>query len=176
MFRALAIAVILAGASATEARAQATSLDGIPIAWGESDDRHTTVCAKRWHAIRLRGIRTDAVNRGLGADEQVKLESKAIFSGDADCFTGQVVYRPVAHADVILDALTWVQLPERGGPVPCFKGLQCRWTVQSQSFVEAKIVLDGIAYPETVYVATPRPVQPARIGSPEPSATTIPVN
>ena len=149
-----------------DVRAQATSLDDVPIAWGEADERHTTVCAKRWHAIRIRDIRTRAVEMGLGAEAQVEQESRAIFNGGADCFTGQLVYRPVQHADVILGARTWVQIVERDGPVACFDGLKCRWDIQVQNFVEAKVVVDGKAHPETVYVATPRPVQPARIVKP----------
>ncbi|MBO6519278.1 MAG: hypothetical protein JJ900_00195 [Rhodospirillales bacterium] len=156
---------------ATDARAQATSLDDVPIAWGEADERHTTVCAKRWHAIRIRDIRTRAVDQGLGADAQIEQESRAIFNGGADCYTGQIVYRPVAHADVILGARTWVQVVERDGAVPCFNGLRCRWTIQSQSFVEAKVEIDGKAHPATVYVATPRPVQPARVDGPPPVIT-----
>lgn len=151
-----------------EVRAQATSLDEAPIAWGETDERHTTVCAKRWHAIRIRDIRTRTVDEGLGADAQVEQESRAIFNGGADCYTGQIIYTPVQHADVILGARTWVQVIERDGPVPCFDGLRCRWTIQNQSFVEAKIEIDGKKVPETVYVATPRPVQPARILETEP--------
>lgn len=147
----------------SHAGAQATSLDETPIAWGEADERYTTVCAKRWHAIRIRDIRSGAVDQGLGADAQVEQESRAIFNGGADCFTGQVVYTPVKHADVILDARTWVQVVERDGPVPCFDSLKCRWKVQIQNFVEAHIELDGKPYPDVVYVATPRPVQPARI-------------
>lgn len=112
-----------------EVRAQATSLDEAPIAWGEADERHTTVCAKRWHAIRIRDIRTRAVDMGLGAEAQVEQESRAIFNGGADCFTGQLIYRPVEHADVILGARTWVQVVERDGPVPCFDGLRCRWAI-----------------------------------------------
>lgn len=150
------------------ARAQATSLDEAAIAWGETDERHTTVCAKRWHAIKLRDIRTDAIERGLGADDQVRLESQAIFRGEADCLTGQVIYTPVEHADVILNAMTWVQVVERNGPMPCFNGLRCRWTVQPQHFVEARVSIDGTPVPGTAYVATPRPVQPARIGGPPP--------
>ncbi len=157
-----------------DVRAQATSLDEAPIAWGEADERHTTVCAKRWHAIRIRDIRTRAVDMGLGAEAQVEQESRAIFNGGADCFTGQLIYRPVEHADVILGARTWVQVVERDGPVPCFDGLRCRWTIQSQSFVEAKITIDGKMHPETVYVATPRPVQPARISGPPPLAVDDP--
>jgi len=149
--------------TAGDVRAQATSLDDTPIAWGEADERHTTVCAKRWHAIRIRDIRTRAVDMGLGAEAQVEQESRAVFNGGADCFTGQLVYRPVQHADVILGARTWVQVIERDGPVACFDGLRCRWTIQNQNFVEATIEIDGKAHPETVYVATPRPVQPARI-------------
>ena len=61
--------------------AQATSIDNVPIAWGEADERYTMVCAKRWHAIKIRDIRTDAVDRGLGAEKQIELESKAVFSG-----------------------------------------------------------------------------------------------
>ena len=57
-------------------------------------------------------------------------------------------------------------LVERDGPVACFDGLKCRWDIQVQNFVEAKVVVDGKAHPETVYVATPRPVQPARIVKP----------
>lgn len=147
-----------------EVSAQATSFDSTPIAWGERDDRHTTVCAKRWHAIKIRDVRTKSVNQGLGAEQQIKLESQAIFSGEADCFTGQIVYQPVKHADVILDALTWVQVIDKDGPVICFDNQRCRWTIQSQHFVEAKVSIDGKAVPETVYVATPRPVQPARAG------------
>lgn len=157
------IAALVLLLSPAAALAQATSLDEMPIAWGERDERHTTVCAKRWHAIAIRDIRARTVDMGLGADEQVKQESKAIFAGKADCFTAQVVYTPVEHADVILNARTWVQLVERDGPVACFDGLRCRWTIQNQNFVEAKIEIDGKAHPETVYVATPRPVQPARI-------------
>lgn len=143
--------------------AQATSLDETPIAWGEADERHTTVCAKRWHAIRIRDIRARTVDEGLGAEAQIEQESRAIFNGGADCFTGQLVYRPVEHADVILGARTWVQVVERDGPVACFDNLKCRWTIQMQHFVEAKVTIDGAAHAETVYVATPRPVQPARI-------------
>lgn len=168
MFRMLPV-VCLAVLAALPARAQSTSVDSQPIAWGERDSRHTTVCSKRWHAIRIRDIRTDAVDRGLGADAQIKNESKAVFSGDADCYTGQVVYMPVPHADVILDALTWIQVPARDGPVACFGGQRCRWMIQSQSFVEARVEIDGVAHPETVYVATPRPVQPARVGGLPPS-------
>jgi len=156
---------------AAEAFAQATSLDEVPIAWGEADERHTTVCAKRWHAIRIRDIRTRAVDMGLGAEAQIEQESRAIFNGGADCYTGQLVYRPVQHADVILGARTWVQVIERDGPVACFDGLRCRWTVQIQNFVEAKITIDGKTHEETVYVATPRPVQPARINGPAPVET-----
>ncbi len=146
------------------AQAQATSFDSSPIAWGERDERHTTICAKRWHAIKIRNVRTNAVNQGMGAEQQIELESQLIFSGDADCFTGQIVYQPVKHADVILDALTWVQMPDSDGPVTCFKNQRCRWMIQTQHFVEAKVEIDGKAVPETVYVATPRPVQPARAG------------
>ena len=56
-----------------------------------------------------------------------------------------------------------MQLVERDGPVACFDGLRCRWTIQNQQFVESRIVIDGKAHPDTVYVATPRHVQPARI-------------
>lgn len=168
MIRAL---ILIAFFAPTWAYAQATSLDDVPIAWGEQDNRHTTVCAKRWHAITIRDIRTRSVDLGEGASEQIRKESKAIFSGQADCFTAQVVYWPVPHADVILDARTWVQVLDRTGPVPCFDGKRCRWTVQIQNFVEAKIVLDGQQEASTVYVATPRPVQPARTGGPEPMAS-----
>ncbi|MEX0693484.1 MAG: hypothetical protein WD075_03470 [Rhodospirillales bacterium] len=166
---ALFIAVLVPGLAVRDAGAQATSLDETPIAWGEADERHTTVCAKRWHAIRIRDIRSAAVDQGLGAEAQVEQESRAIFNGGADCFTGQVVYTPLQHADVILGARTWVQVVERDGPVPCFDGLSCRWTIQTQNFVEARIELDGKPYPDVVYVATPRPVQPARIDGLPPS-------
>lgn len=149
--------------------AQATSLDTVPIAWGEADERHTTVCAKRWHAIKIRDVRTASVDRGEGVEAQVQAESRATASGTADCFTGQIVYQPVQHADVILGARTWVQVVVRDGPVACFDNLRCRWTVQVQNFVEAKITVDGAPYPDVVYVATPRPVQPARIGGPPPA-------
>lgn len=155
----------------TWAFAQATSLDDVAIAWGEQDNRHTTVCAKRWHAITIRDIRTLSVDKGEGAAEQIQNESKAIINGKADCFTAQIIYWPVPHADVILDARTWVQILEKDGPVACFNDRRCRWTVQIQNFVEAKIILDGKQVPETVYVATPRPVQPARIGEPAPLGT-----
>jgi len=157
------LAALIVLMSPNVVRAQAMSMDDAPIAWGERDERHTTVCAKRWHAIVIRDIRTRAVDMGLGADEQVKQESKAIFAGKADCFTAQIAYTPVEHADVILNARTWVQLVERDGPVACFDGLRCRWTIQDQQFVESRIVIDGKAHPDTVYVATPRHVQPARI-------------
>ncbi len=150
--------------------AQATSLDNVPIAWGEADERHTTVCAKRWHAIKIRDIRTNAVDLGFGAEKQIETESKAVFSGEADCITAQVIYRPVVHADVILGARTWVQTIERGGPVACFDGKRCRWTLQDQSFVEANVEIDGKTHAGVAYVATPRPVQPARIGEPAPSS------
>ena len=149
--------------------AQATSLDDVAIAWGEKDNRHTTVCAKRWHAITIRDIRTRSVDMGESANQQIQNESKAVIGGKADCFTAQITYWPVPHADAILDARTWVQVLEKDGPVSCFGGQRCRWTVQIQNFVEAKIILDGQHVPETVYVATPRPVQPARIGGPEPA-------
>jgi len=149
--------------------AQATSLDDVPIAWGEKDNRHTTVCAKRWHAISIRDIRTRSVDMGEGANQQIQDESKAVISGKADCFTAQITYWPVPHADAILDARTWVQVLEKDGPVSCFGGHRCRWTVQIQNFVEAKIILDGQQVPETVYVATPRPAQPARVGGPAPA-------
>lgn len=168
---ALPLAICAVLFPAAEVRAQATSLDDAPIAWGETDERHTTVCAKRWHAIRIRDIRTRAVDEGLGADAQIEQESRAIFNGGADCHTGQVVYTPVPHADVILGARTWVQVVERDGAVACFEGLRCRWTIQSQSFVEARVVIDGRTVPETVYVATPRPVQPARIVESAPGET-----
>jgi hypothetical protein len=150
--------------------AQATSIDNVPIAWDEADERYTTVCAKRWHAIKIRDIRTDAVDRGLGAEKQIELESKAVFSGEADCITARVVYRPVVHADVILGARTWVQTIERNGPVACFDGKHCRWALQDQSFVEAHIEIDE-THAGVAYVATPRLVQPARIGEPAPPAT-----
>lgn len=163
---ALPLAICAVLFPAAEVRAQATSLDDVPIAWGETDERHTTVCAKRWHAIRIRDIRTRTVDEGLGADAQIEQESRAIFNGGADCHTGQVVYTPVPHADVILGARTWVQVVERDGAVACFDGLRCRWTIQSQNFVEARVEIDGEAHPDTVYVATPRPVQPARVIDP----------
>lgn len=169
MIRVLALIAIFV-LSPASVHAQATSLDDVPIAWGEQDDRHTTVCAKRWHAITIRDIRTRSVDLGEGAAEQIRKESKAIISGDADCFTAQIIYWPVPHADVILDARTWVQVLDRWGPVPCFSGKRCRWTVQIQNFVEARIILNGQQEPATVYVATPRPVQPARTGGPEPMA------
>lgn len=150
------------------AYAQATSIDATPIAWGEADTRHTTVCAKRWHAIKIRDVRTAAVDAGLGADAQIERESQAVFSGAADCFTGEVTYRPVAHADAILGARTWVQVIARDGPIPCFGGKRCRWDIQEQNFVEAAVEVDGRALDGVVYVATPRPVQPARIGGPKP--------
>lgn len=162
---------IVALCSAGDALAQATSMDNVPIAWGETDERNATVCAKRWHAIKIRDIRTQAVDLGLGAEAQVQMESKAVFSGAADCFTGQVTYRPVLHADVVLGARTWVQLPERDGPVLCFGDKRCRWAIQEQSFVEAEVEVDGKSLPGTVYVATPRPVQPARLGAPAPAET-----
>jgi len=155
-----------------DVQAQATSLDDVPIAWGEADERHTTVCAKRWHAIKIRDIRTRAVDLGLGADEQVRRESKAVFAGEADCFTGQLIYRPVAHGDVILGARTWVQIVDKDGPVACFENLRCRWIIQDQSFVEAQIELDGVKHADIVYVATPRPVQPARVGPVPPVITS----
>ncbi len=164
-FAAAAAAILLLPAAAW---AQATSLDVAPIAWGEADERHTTVCAKRWHAIKIRDIRTAAVDAGLGADAQIQRESRAVFSGEADCFTGQVTYRPVAHADAILGARTWVQIIERDGPVPCFDGKRCRWDIQVQNFIEAEITVDGRPLDGVVYVATPRPVQPARVGGPKP--------
>lgn len=170
MIRALTLIGILL-LSPTSARAQATSLDDVPIAWGEQDERHTTVCAKRWHAITIRDIRTRSVDLGEGAADQIQKESTAIIRGDADCFTAQIIYWPVPHADVILDARTWVQVLDRSGPVPCFNGNRCRWTVQIQNFVEARIVLNGEQEPATVYVATPRLVQPARTGGPEPMAS-----
>ena len=162
--------VVLAGILLTPfaASAQATSIDATPIAWGEADTRHTTVCAKRWHAIKIRDVRTAAVDAGLGADEQIKRESQAVFSGEADCFTGEVTYRPVAHADAILDARTWVQVIARDGPIPCFNGKRCRWDIQMQNFIEAAVEVDGRALDGVVYVATPRPVQPARVGGPKP--------
>lgn len=162
-FAAAALIVLSLNMSAGDVRAQATSLDETPIAWGETDARHTTVCAKRWHAIRIRDIRTRAIDQGLGAEAQIEQESRAIFNGGADCFTAQVIYRPVKHADVILGARTWVQIVDRDGPVDCFDGRKCRWSVQIQNFVESTIELEGKAYPDVVYVATPRPVQPARI-------------
>lgn len=171
MFRFVLIVGLLSVA-ATGAHAQATSLDDVPIAWGEADERHTTVCSKRWHAIKIRDIRTHAVDLGMGAEEQVQLESKAVFSGQADCFTGQLIYRPVAHGDIILGARTWVQVVDKDGPVACFGKLYCRWTIQTQNFVEAQIELDGIKHADIVYVATPRPVQPARIGAPPPVITS----
>lgn len=173
MIRIFVILILLSPALAL---AQATSLDDVPIAWGEQDDRHTTVCAKRWHAITIRDIRTRSIDLGEGAADQIQKESKAVINGDADCFTAQVIYWPVLHADVILGARTWVQVLERAGPVPCFNGKRCRWTVQIQNFVEAKIILDGQQEAETVYVATPRPVQPARTGRPEPMPAKPAVN
>lgn len=163
--------VILFALSPAVVLAQATSLDDVAITWGERDNRHTTVCAKRWHAIAIRDIRTRSVDMGEGAAKQIQNESKAVISGMADCFTAQVIYWPVPHADVILDARTWVQVLEKNGPVACFNNKRCRWTVQVQSFVEAKIILNGEEVPETAYVATPRPVQPARIAEPEPIDT-----
>lgn len=160
--------IILFALSPAAALAQATSLDDVPIAWGEQDNRHTTVCAKRWHAIVIRDIRTKSVDMGQSAAQQIENESKAVISGKADCFTAQIIYWPVLHADSILDARTWVQVLEKNGPVACFNGKRCRWTVQIQNFVEAKIILNGKEVSETVYVATPRPVQPARIGNPAP--------
>lgn len=165
------ILIILFALSPAAALAQATSLDDVPIAWGEQDNRHTTVCAKRWHAIAIRDVRTTSVDMGEGAAQQIQNESKAVISGKADCFTAQILYWPVVHADVILDARTWVQVLDKDGPVACFNGKRCRWTVQIQNFVEAKIVLNGEEVSETVYVATPRHVQPARIGNPAPMGT-----
>ena len=66
------LAALIVLMSPNVVRAQAMSMDDAPIAWGERDERHTTVCAKRWHAIVIRDIRTRAVDMGLGADEQVK--------------------------------------------------------------------------------------------------------
>lgn len=171
MLRFLLIIGLLFGL-ATHVYAQATSLDNVPIAWGEADERHTTVCSKRWHAIKIRDIRTRAVDLGLGADEQVRRESKAVFAGEADCFTGQLIYRPVAHGDIILGARTWVQVVDKDGPVACFENLRCRWIIQDQSFVEAQIELDGVKHADIVYVATPRPVQPARVGPIPPVITS----
>lgn len=168
-FASAALLVLMISVFAMKAEAQATSLDETPIAWGEADERHTTVCDKRWHAIRIRDIRTMAIDQGLGAEAQVEQESRAIFNGGADCFTAQVIYWPLKHADVVLGARTWVQVVDRDGPVTCFKTLKCRWIVQNQNFVESTIELEGKAYPDVVYVATPRPVQPARIIEP-PSA------
>ena len=152
--------------AAPGARAQSVGADGLPIAWGESERRHTTVCAKRWHAVRIRDVRTDAVHRGLGADKQIELESRAVLTGEADCVTGDVIYAPVTPPDVILGAETWVQIPEPDGPVPCFDGRRCRWGIQMQSFVEAEVTIDGQKHEGTAYVATPRVVQPARLGRP----------
>lgn len=171
MFRFVLVVSLLLGV-AMDADAQATSLDNVPIAWGEADERHTTVCSKRWHAIKIRDIRTRAVDQGLSAEEQVQRESRAVFAGDADCFTGQLIYRPVAHGDVILDARTWVQVVDKDGPVACFENLRCRWIIQTQSFVEAQIELDGVPHADIVYVATPRPVQPARVGPTPPVITS----
>lgn len=165
--------VILLALSPGAAFAQATSLDDVPIAWGEQDNRHTTVCAKRWHAIAIRDIRTRSVDMGEGAAKQIQSESKAVINGKADCFTAQIIYWPVPHADVILDARTWVQVLDKDGPVSCFNSKRCRWTVQIQNFVEAKVILNGEEITETVYVATPRIVQPARIGEPAPPETSI---
>lgn len=153
--------------------AVAGALDETPIAWGETDERETTVCAKRWHALKLRDIRTRAIEEGAGAEEQVRLETQAVLKGTVDCLTAKVTYRPVLHADVILGAETWVQLVSPDGPVPCRGGLRCRWAVQSQNFVEAEVEIDGRKNPETVYVATPRPVQPGRIGGPPPMDGTM---
>ena len=170
MIRALALMILFAP---TWVFAQATSLDDVAaIAWGEQDNRHTTVCAKRWHAIVIRDVRTKSVDMGQGAAQQIQNESKAVISGKADCFTAQITYWPVLHADSILDARTWVQVLDKNGPVACFNGKRCRWTVQIQNFVEAKIILNGKEVTETVYVATPRPVQPARIGNPAPMGTS----
>ncbi len=166
MIRFAALCVMMFGPAA--AWAQSTSLDTAPIAWGETDTRHTTVCAKRWHAIKIRDVRTAAVDAGLGADAQIERESQAMFSGAADCFTGQVSYRPVVHADAILGARTWVQVIERDGPIPCFDGKRCRWDIQVQNFVEAEVEVNGRSLSGVVYVATPRPVQPARVGGPKP--------
>ena len=171
MFRFVLVVGLVLGV-AMDAGAQATSLDNVPIAWGEVDERHTTVCSKRWHAIKIRDIRTRAVDMGLGAEEQVQRESRAVFAGEADCFTGQLIYQPVAHGDIILNARTWFQMVDKDGPVACFKGLRCRWVVQTQSFVEAQIELDGIEHADIVYVATPRPVQPARVGPTPPVITS----
>lgn len=168
MIRVLALITLF---MPTWAFGQATSLDDVAIAWGEQDNRHTTVCAKRWHAIAIRDIRTLSVDKGEGAAKQIQDESKAVISGKADCFTAQIIYWPVPHADVILDARTWVQILDKDGPVACFNDKRCRWAVQIQSFVEAKIILNGKQVPETVYVATPRPVQPARIEAPVSSGT-----
>lgn len=171
MFRFVLVVSLLLGV-AMDADAQATSLDDVPIAWGEADERHTTVYSKRWHAIKIRDIRTRAVDLGLGAEEQVQSESRAVFAGEADCFTGQLIYRPVAHGDVILGARTWVQVVDKDGPVACFEELRCRWIIQTQSFVESQIELDGVQHADIVYVATPRPVQPARVGPTPPVITS----
>ncbi len=162
---ALLLVVRCLGAAAP---AMAESLDETPIAWGETDERETTVCAKRWHALKIRDIRTGAVWTGKGAEEQVKLETQAVLEGAADCVTVRVRYTPVEHADVILGAETWVQVPSPEGPVPCRGGQRCRWVVQTQVFVESAVEIDGQKNPGTVYVATPRQVQPARLGGPAP--------
>ncbi len=147
------------------AAASANALE--PIVWGETEVRYTTVCEKRWHALKIRDSRTLSADMGEGAEQQIQRETRLLFNGEAQCRTGEVGYAPASHPDIIEGAKTWVQIIDPAGPVACFGGKRCRWEIQTLHFVESHVTFDGVAYPQTAYVATPRPVQAARIKAPK---------
>ncbi len=131
-----------------------------PLHWGERETLYTTICEKRWHAVRVKALRNLAIDSGEGVLEQVRREKEAHFAGEARCFTGDVTHWPVANADIIDGVKTWTRVEDAEGPVPCFEGKRCRWEIHTLRFVESTIELGDGSGGGPVYVATERPIIP----------------
>lgn len=129
-----------------------------PLQWGEPETLYTTVCEKRWHAVRVKALRNLAIDSGEGVLEQVRREKEAHFAGEARCFTGEVTHWPVVNADVIDGVRTWVRVEDAQGPVPCFEDKRCRWEIHTLRFVESNITIADGSGGGPVYVATERPI------------------
>jgi len=129
-----------------------------PLYWGERETLYTTVCEKRWHVVRIKALRNDAIDKGEGVLQQAKREKEAHFAGQARCFTGHVTHWPVDNADIVEGVKSWVRIEDAKGPVPCFDGKQCRWEIHVVRFVESNIELPDGSGGGPVYVATERSI------------------
>lgn len=162
---AVLVPLLLLAAAGSSAVAGDTPADPAmkPLHWGETAEGYATVCLERWHAVLLKKLRNASIDAGEGAMAQIAKEKQALFQGKAWCFTDRVRFTPVDHPDVIDGVRTWVQVPDAKGPVDCPPAIgpgRCRWTIQTQHFVEAKVAHAGVPADAVVYVSTPRPIVP----------------